>query len=91
MLDRLVKAEMELGFAGLHHHRHRHLQDHRRPSQRTRPHAILQIRHAKDGRPPPCFNRAGNKLASGSVVPFDNLECTRLNIDLTAAYRAGQA
>jgi hypothetical protein len=53
--------------------------------------AILQIRHAKDGRPPPCFNRAGNKLPSGSVVPFDNLEWTRLNIDLTAVHREGQS
>jgi len=52
--------------------------------------AILQIRHA-GGRPPPCFNRAGNKLASGSVVPFDNLECVRLNIGLTAGHRKGQS
>jgi hypothetical protein len=67
MLDRPVKAEMELAFA------------------------VLRIRHAKDGRPPPCFNRAGNKLAPGSVVPFDNLECTELNIGLTAARRKGQS
>jgi hypothetical protein len=73
MLDRLVKAEMELAFAGLHHHRHRHLQDHRRPTQRTRPHAILRIRHAKDGRPPPCFNRAGTNSRRAPLCPSTTL------------------
>jgi hypothetical protein len=67
MLDRLVKAEMELAFAGSHHHRHRHLQDHRRPTQRTRPHEIAPPRCPKRRNATPRFRSRWNVLTRMEV------------------------
>jgi hypothetical protein len=67
MLDRLVRAEMELAFAGLHHHRHRHLQDQLRPTQRTRPHEIAPSRCPERRNTTPRFRSRWNLLARMEV------------------------